>query len=229
MTTAVGTLNLGNGSAEAVKASLDRMKARGAKVLGLQEAGDRVQVIKQWCRENHWDYWFGDGSDGAASTPIIWEKSKKLTVTNAATKPGTDAEKAKGTGPDVVKAKVWNHIRVKPTGEDPFVFINGHLPASLYLKRRREIGTELVDVLEGLVRARDGKIAVVAVMDGNSEDTDPIWNGLQALGMKQHTKEPTLRDKAVDLTWTLDIRASDAEVVLVRSDHKGAIIVVGKR
>lgn len=226
--TRAATANLGNGTSGDVRMILERLQARGAQVVGLQEAGDRGATIVQWCRDNGWDFWLGTGP-GAASTPIIWDK--RLPVTHPGTTPATNATNTGrlGAGPDTVKPKVWNHVRVRPlVGPAPFVFINGHLPASLYLPRRRALAKKQVAVLTGMVKRKAASFDVVVVMDGNTFAADPIWRPLKKLGMKQHTKQATHGRRCIDLTWTLGV-GGRAEVVTVPSDHRAVVLTLKEK
>lgn len=220
----VATANLGNGSDAKVRNGLTRLKARGVQVAGLQEAGDRRRAIESWCRENKWDAFWGDGSPGASSTPIIYDRA--LDVSNKGTReatPRTYAGKA-GAGPSTVKRKVWNHLRVDGDGP-PFVFISGHLPASLYLPGRRRLGKKMIAVLADMVKHREGKVAVIAVGDFNSKPSALLLRPLRKLGMKQRTKGATHGRRTIDLVWTLGVEGR-TEVVDVNSDHRAVVLSI---
>ena len=226
----VGTLNLGDGPDSAKARALDTLGEHGARVIGLQEAGDRQRILTHWCLANGWDYYDGRGEEGATSTPILWDKA--LRVTNEGTREATDAKDCGplGAGPNVVKAKVWNHVRVH--GPETFVFINGHLPASLYLPRRRALAKRQVAVLADMVQRRwhpsshhEMRVNVVVVGDFNTKASDRLLKPLRQLGMRQHTHQPTHRLRTIDLTWTLGI-GGRAEVVKVPSDHRAVILTL---
>lgn len=215
----VATANLGDGPDASKARALDILVKHGAQVIGLQEAGDRQAMLLHWCLANGWDYFGGNGEDGATSTPIIWDKA--LRVTNKATRPATPATNAGrlGAGPNVVKAKVWNHVRVH--GDETFVFINGHLPASLYLPKRRALAKRQIGVLVDMVKRRD--VPVVVVGDFNSRPNALVTRSLRRLGMKQHTRGGTHGRRCIDLTWTLGV-GGKAEVVKVPSDHRAVVL-----
>jgi hypothetical protein len=223
--TAAASFNLGNRPDRDVARGLDRIVSHGADIMGLQEAGDRTRLLLSWCTSSGWSYFGGNGEDGAPSTPIIWNPAA-VRVSHKGTRPATPATDCGrlGAGPNVVKPKVWNHIHVDRPDGDPFVHINGHLPASLYLPRRRALAKKQVAVLAGMVadRKRHG-IDVVLTMDGNCGEHDPLWRPLKQLGMKQHTKAPTHGRRCIDLTWTLGV-GGRAEVVTVPSDHKAVVL-----
>jgi endonuclease/exonuclease/phosphatase family metal-dependent hydrolase len=216
----VATLNLGDGPDAAKARALDTLVKHGAQIIGLQEAGDRQAMLLHWCLTNGWDYFGGNGEDGATSTPIIWDKA--VHVSHKGTRPATPATNAGrlGAGPNVVKAKVWNHVRVHGEG-GAFVFINGHLPASLYLPRRRALARKQIAVLVGMVKRRD--VPVVVVGDFNARPTASVLRPLRRLGMTQHTHRATHGRRTIDLTWTLGL-GGRAEVVTVPSDHKSVVL-----
>ena len=219
----VATLNLGDGPDSSKARALDALVKHGARVIGLQEAGDRQRILTHWCLANGWDYYDGRGEEGATSTPILWDKA--LRVTNEGTReatPATDCGRL-GAGPNVVKAKVWNHVRVH--GDDTFVFINGHLPASLYLPRRRALAKRQVAVLVDMVERREDRVPVVFVGDCNARANSLVLKPLRQLGMHQHTHAPTHGRRTIDLTWTVGI-GGRAETVKVASDHKAVILTL---
>lgn len=222
--TRVGVANLGNGSAADVRMTLDRLKARGVRVAGLEEAGDRRPVVEDWCRDNGWTAFFGDGAEGAASTPLVWDR--RVDVANPGTRPATPPTNCGplGAGPNTVKAKVWNHVRVRDAGLS-FVFVNGHLPASLYLPRRRALARRQLAVLETMVRHRKGRVPVVVVGDFNARPNALVLRPLRKLGMRQHTHQATHGKRTIDLTWTLGLDAH-AEVVNIPSDHKAVVLTL---
>lgn len=225
--TAVATLNCGDGPDSAKARALDRLVHHGADVIGLQEAGDRARLLGRWCEASGWHCWLGD-KEGSASTPILWDPTA-VRVTHQGTTPATDAKDAGplGVGPNVVKAKVWNHVRVRPHNDDidPFVFINGHLPASLWAPRRRALGHDQIAVLVDMVERREDRIDVVAVGDFNCRDNSRVVKPLHRLGMHQHTHAPTHGRRTIDLTWTLGV-GGRAEVVTVPSDHRAVVLTL---
>lgn len=228
--TAVATFNLGNHPDRDVARGLDRIVGHGADIMGLQEAGDRTRLLLSWCTSSGWSYFGGNGEDGAPSTPIIWNPAA-VRVSHKGTRPATPATDCGrlGAGPSVVKPKVWNHVRIEQDDSGPFVFINGHLPASLYLPKRRALAKRQVAVLADMVadRKRHG-VDVVVTMDGNCGEHDPLWRPLKRLGMHQHTHAPTHGRRTIDLTWTLGV-GGRAEVVTVPSDHRSVILTLRPR
>lgn len=222
----LATWNVGSRSDRDVARGLDRLKTRGVLIAGLDEAGDRRRIIEAWCKAEGWFAFFGDGSEGAASTPIIWDK--RLDVTNPATRPATPATNTGrlGAGPDVVKAKVWNHVRVM--GREPFVFISGHLPASLYLPRRRALAKRQIAVLADMVEHRVGRVDVIAVGDFNARPDALVLRPLRRLGMKQHSRGGTHGRRTIDHVWTLGLNGR-AEVVRMPSDHKAVVFEIKEK
>lgn len=216
--------NLGNGSAADVRRILTILKDEGAKVIGLQEAGDRGAVIVQWCRDNGWDGHFGEG-EGASSTPIIWDKHVK--ATHLGTRPGTDATDTGklGAGPNVVKAKVLNHGRFEEPGHDPFVLINFHNPASLYLPRRRALAKQLMAEAGDMVERREERIEVRVVGDANCRPSARVMRPLRKAGLRQCTRGRTHDARTIDHCWADDGRG---EPVVIPSDHRGVVYTPSK-
>lgn len=224
--TTVATWNVGSRSDDKVLGGLDRLAERAA-AFGLQECGDRGKVLRRFIERHNWRLWDGD-APGSTSTPILWNP-KALEATHCGTTRATPATFAGrgGAGPSVVKAKVWQRVRfVSDIG--PFVFIDGHLPASLYLARRRELAARQVDVLEQVVRRRKGRVPVVAVMDANSKPDDRLWDDLRQLGMTQHTRDATHGRRCIDLTWTLGV-GGRANVIDMPSDHNAVLLTLKEK
>lgn len=227
MSTKSGQANLGNQGDAAVAITLDRMKARGCKALALSEAGDRRHVVDKWCKINGWEAYWGDGSPGASSTPLLWDL--RLTSSFEGTRPATDATYTGklGAGPNVVKAKVLNHVRLHEEGEEPFVLISVHMPASLYLWRRRRLAKKIVRELVTMAQHRQGHVEVRIQGDFNGRGTAWVFRPLRKIGLRQHTHAPTFGPRCIDLAWTFG--PASAVVVLIKSDHKGVVLDPGVR
>ncbi|WP_183092896.1 endonuclease/exonuclease/phosphatase family protein [Nocardioides stalactiti] len=220
--TGVATANLGNRPDAAVLAGLHSLALR-ADVFGLQECGDRLKILGRFCTATGWECWTGD-EEGSASTPVLWNP-KAVEVSRQGTRPATEATNTGrlGAGPDVVKAKVWNHARVHAPGEDPFVLINGHLPASLYLPRRRALAKKQIADLADMVERREDRIDVVVVGDMNARPNALVLKPLRRFGMKQRTHQPTHGRRTIDHVWTLGV-SGRVEVVSFPSDHRVPIM-----
>lgn len=216
----VATWNVGSRKDNDVARGLVKLVKSGVDVAGLQECGDRGDLLNEFCKRTGWQMWPGDGSPGASSVPILWNPRTvraRVTGTNEATGPTW----APGRGPDRVKAKVWNRVRFTDA-DGPVVVVNGHLPASLYMPGRRRIARRQVAVLERMVEQRAGHVPVVALMDANSKPTDRLWKPLRQLGMVQRTHQPTHGRRTIDLVWTHGI-AGRAEVLDMPSDHNAVV------
>jgi hypothetical protein len=224
--TPTATANLGSRRDKIVLGGLLALAERVA-VIGIQEGGDRGKMIEEFCAITGWLVFWGD-IPGSASVPILWDP-EQVHVTHPGTRPATDATDCGscGSGPDVVKAKVWNHVRVSPcNGDQDFVFINGHMPASLYCKCRNRLGNEMIEELVDMVENRVDKVSVVIVMDANSRSWAKRWRPLRAVGVRQWTSFPTHRLRSIDLTWTLQRRARAKRFKGKYSDHRWVILYV---
>lgn len=220
-----GQANLGSGKDASVRVTLDRLAHHGAVVVGLQEAGDRGDVLRAWCRDNDWLGYFGDDFTGAPSVPILWNP-KAVRGVNPATTPATPPTDtgSLGVGPNKVKAKVWNHVTIRPrSGGEAFLFVNGHLPASLWAPRRRALAKKQIDVLRKIVATRRGAIDVIAVGDFNARPNDRLFKPLRHLGMRQHVGKPTKGRRIIDHVWGTHGVRGQAEVISIPSDHKGVV------
>ncbi len=218
-----GQANLGNRPDSSARRILELLSSHGALISGLQEAGDRRFVVEKWCKANGYDSYFGEKHEGAPSTPLIW--SKALRVTNVGTREATKATYTGklGAGPPVVKPKVWNHARVHGLGAESFVFINGHLPASLYLPRRRALAKRQIAVLVEMIEKREDRgVPVVVVGDFNCRPNALILKPLRRLGMVQRTRKPTHGRRLIDHVWTLDVKG-ETKVIQIPSDHNGVV------
>jgi hypothetical protein len=221
---ATASANLGNFKDEVVLKGLKEL-AKQVSVIAVQEAGDRGRVLARFCDATGWMMYVGD-EEGAPSVTILWDPQAVL-VTNESTRPATDRTDCGkcGAGPDVVKAKVWNKIRVHPrNGDAPFVFINGHLPASIYCKCRKRLAKEMIEELADMFRTRKGHVDVVAMMDGNSFSWNPIWKPIRNLGAKQWVKFPTKGLRSIDMGWTLGRKAKARKFKGKYSDHAWVIL-----
>jgi lysozyme len=130
--------NLGDGSDAAKAADLTKFAKGGAHLIFLSEAGDRVAMLKAWAKEHGFHYWPGDGSPGAASTPVLIRLDvlpcvALMRTTEAA--PATHVGAA-GAGPSTVKRKVINEVVVRRRWKigvwrRPERYLPGHWAASV--------------------------------------------------------------------------------------------------
>lgn len=221
--TTIATANLGNHSDSHVREGLDRL-AKQAWVIGCQEAGDRHRMLDRFRMDQGWEMHYEAKQEGATATPILWNPFK-VEATHGGCRPATKSTNCGrlGAGPNTVKAKVFNHVRVRPiTGDkpdDPFVFINGHWPASLYLPCRRALGRRMVAILDDMVENREDMVDVVAVGDFNMTPRDPLTRPLREREMVQHTDFPTHGLRTIDHVWTLGRRAEAYPFKGSYSDH----------
>lgn len=222
----VATLNLGHGSAAAVKQSLNRARDMGFLVIGCQEGGDRELVLKEWCRVSGYVYFPGDGSPGAASTPILYARTLK--VTGRGTKFGSAAQNwgDHGAGDATGKRKVINYIKIV----GGWTITNSHLvPSASYAKNRRPAYIEYMDNLMEFLRDQRGY--VVAVGDYNAQPNFFLLARMRKWGNQiswgsthDHYKQP------IDHIWinpkVIPISVWKAEI---RSDHDLVGALVAKK
>lgn len=222
----VATANLGNRPNAVVARGLDRL-AEQAWVIGVQEAGDRHEMLNRFCKNANWEMHYGT-AEGSGSTPILWNPAL-VHVNHEGTRKATPATYCGpgGAGPNLVKAKVFNHIRVKPLKDsaynhnlDPFSFVNGHWPASLYLPCRRNLGRQMVNVLDDMLERRDERIDVVMVGDFNQRPTSIQLKVLRAQGAHQWVHFATHGNRLIDHVWTLHRRANARPFKGTYSDHR---------
>lgn len=225
--TTVATWNVGDGP-DGIKArGLVKLVKQGADIIGLQECGDRRDLLAEFCERTGWQGWLGDGSPGAASVPILWNpKAVRARVTG--TTPATQPTKVgrPGAGPSTMKAKVWNRVRFgEGDHHGPFVVINGHIVPSVYLPARRRLARQQIDVLAEMVERRKGRVPVVAVGDFNMRPGHPLTRPLRDVGMVQHNDRPTHGRRVIDHTWTLG-RRGHVSVLEMPSDHNAVLLTI---
>jgi hypothetical protein len=212
---------MGNRRDPQVMLGLERLRFRGADVIALQEAGDRRRLIDTFCNKHDWHAFFGD-VPGAPSVPILW-KPNTVHVVGRGTRqvtPPTHVGRL-GAGPPVMKAKVWNRIRV---ADGPLI-VNGHIVPSVYLPARRRIARKQIDVLADIVDRRDGRMPVVAVFDANMRPTDSLTKPLRREGMVQRTRSATHGRRLIDHVWTVDCRGQ-VDVITMPSDHRAVLLTL---
>lgn len=225
----VAAANLGNrGDAAVMRGLLDY--ANRVCVIGMQEAGDRHPMLNRFCKDSGWRMYYSAEVEGSASVPILWNPDR-VVASQQTVRPATGATDCGscGAGPDTVKAKVWNKVRFHPrTRDGSFVLINGHLPASLHCKCRKRLGRDMIEELADMFARREGRLRVVATMDGNSSSWMPIWRPLRATGARQWVRFPTLGRRSVDMIWTLGVKqAVPIKPGVKYSDHVWPILQIG--
>lgn len=228
--TAVASANLGNLSDQIVYNGLKKLSQR-VSVITTDESGDRRKVIERFCNNTGWEPWFGDGSPGAASVASMWNPFD-VKVNRLGTRKSTEPTNCGplGKGPNEVKAKVWNYMRVEPLVQherhstDPFALINGHFPASLYNRCRYRLGTQMVQDLTEMVEKREDYIDVVVLGDFNQRPTSAMLKPLRQMGMVQRVDFPTKDKRIIDHAWTLNRRGHATRFEPRYSDHWWVIL-----
>jgi exonuclease III len=213
----VRTWNIGDGPDAEKRAALDKLRDRGARVICLQEAGDRQRVLEAWARDNGWTLFLGDGSDGASSVPILTAKK----VVRSGTVEAVEARYVgPGAGPDRAKRKVINWIECA----DGELVLNTHMIASAtregnqYTLRRRHYRDHVAAIVALLDTLRGKPVTLVG--DFNAP---PDFNLLQPLRdhhMRQRVTEPTRLDMICDHVWTRHADAEATDVLDMPSDHR---------
>lgn len=231
----VATLNLGNGTDDQVTAGLTRIAAAGARVICCQEAGDRHGAIAEFLRAHpSWTCWFGDGSAGASSVPILWDSTLGR-LTAAVTTPAVPRMRIgrPGAGPATAKAKVVNRIRLQLAGRrglrGRLHVLNEHQLPSVTRRGLSNIRARLahyrryIAVTVRVIEMRTGM--VVLGMDANAEPGFPLLDPLEHIGLHQMTDEDTHGNRRIDLVFGRGVRAVDVDVIeLAGFDHDGVVV-----
>lgn len=221
--TRVASWNMGSRKDAEVLFGLNKLRARGAHVIGLQEAGDRHGLIEAFCGDNGWGVYYGADVPGAASVPILWNPKIAHQVARGTRQvtPPTYVGRL-GAGPSTMKAKVWNFMRF----QDAPVVINGHIVPSVYLPRRRRIARLQIEALADMAERRGERgVQVVGIGDFNMRVRSRLTRPLRQVGMVQRTHKPTHGRRLIDHVWTLDCRGS-VEVVPMPSDHRAVLFTL---
>jgi hypothetical protein len=211
--------NLGDG-ADAKKADdLDQLADEGAVIIYLCEAGDRSRLLRAWANRRGWVVYFGDGSPGAASTPILMRRDLARCVSDCFTDEACPAINVgdPGAGPAGVKRKVTNGIKIRRRTKRglprrPRVGLSAHLLASATRnglpnddKRDRAYHRHIDNLVQ---TARRFKLAVVMIFgDFNAEPHDVLLAGLRHAGFDAlDTKDTHESHRQIDLGWRRSLR-----------------------
>lgn len=219
----IASWNMGNRKDPDVLAGLDKLRLRGAHIIGLQEAGDRRRVIDRFADDNGWSAYYGAAVPGAASVPILWNPKIAHQVARGTREvtPQTYVGRL-GAGPSTMKAKVWNFMRF----QDAPVVINGHIVPSVYLPKRRRIAAAQIEALADMAERRGERgVPVVGIGDFNMRPSDRLTRPLRQVGMVQRTHKATHGRRLIDHVWTLDCRGS-VDVLPMPSDHHAVLFTL---
>lgn len=139
--------NVGDGAADKKRRDLTGFASKGAHLIFLAECSDRVELLESWCREHGWFYWPGDGSPGAAATPVLIRPDVLPAVSLLRTTEACPAADVggPGAGPDRQKRKVINEVVVRRRWKigvwrRPDRFLSGHWLPSVDRKQLPNAG-----------------------------------------------------------------------------------------
>lgn len=226
-TLTVATFNMGDGPDSVKITALDKLRDAGAQVICLQEAGDRKKVLTRWSADNGWNAFFGDGTAGASSVPIL--VTPDLKVTRFHSRLAVPARNVgEGAGPDRSKAKVVNVARI----DGGWRVLNTHMIASAtrrgskYDRRRAHFHDHLAVLLDML--RRDTKATQICVGDFNATPEFRMLEPMREIATQVVAGGGTHGRRMIDLAWVVRGRIVDKAQLLSRmsSDHKAVVVTV---
>lgn len=216
--------NVGDGADVKKEEDLDFFAAEGAQAIFMCETGDRVPMLKRWCRRNPGWRLFVGLAPGAKSVAVLYRKkpSRKRSRTCV---PRTYV--GPGAGPSWAKPKAAQRLDFGVLS-----IIVTHMVASAtrrgdqYRWRRRHYKLHLA-VLEGMVRRvrRRGRKAVV-IGDMNAHPNHWLLGPFREV-MDQHVPVATHQHGLFDQLWaTPGVEIMSVVTVATSSDHDGVIAEV---
>lgn len=232
MTLTAVTMNLGNATDEAVLRDLHRLLAT-AQIAGLQEAGDRWDVLHdfQMAHPGQWLIWAGTAA-GSRSVPMLYRADlgpvrlfSRLAVPRMTV--------GRGAGPDVAKAKAITGVGVGVVD-----VLNTHMIASAWQQKssplRRTHYRIHVRVLARMMQNRINRgREVLALGDFNCPPDggphallDPL-KAVQSLphaALTQLTQAPTHGTQIYDQGWSSELGTT--QVTNTSSDHHAVTFTV---
>lgn len=227
------TYNVGGGADTRKSADLDQLDAAGADVIALQECSDRGRMLTRWL-EGHpgWRGYLGDGSDGAAATPILWRTVLGRPRCHTSVAVPRRYVGPRGAGPGTVKRKVTNRIRIR-VGRTRVHVLNAHLLPSATrrnlprgeTRRRLAHYRDHIAAILAVVARRHGVVFVTG--DFNAEPGWRLLKPMRRAGLRQDVTDPTHGRRVIDLVWHrcgAGVRVTSARVLRLTSDHEAAMV-----
>lgn len=221
----IATYNLGDGPGKA--RDLDILAAAGVDVLGLQEAGDRDDMLDDWCRRNRWRQHAGK-APGAGRVPIL--TAPDVHVDAAISRLAVDERYVgPGAGPDWANPKAIQAIR---TGQlwiaDTHFVASADRPGTSALRDSHHADHMAFLVRMARRRRRRG-LPIVLLGDFNTSPTGRRTAPLRAMGLDQVVKQSTHGDDTFDQIWIAGLDLIHAWTVKLSSDHRAAVATVRSR
>lgn len=222
--------NMGNRADDVVEeAMVEMIRKYGITVLSLQEAADRLRPIQRVARRCDMNYWPGDGSPGAASTPML--VANGVPCDRFKTKVGSKRTRIgkAGAGPSTAKTKVINRLRIYRA----IVVINNHLLPSIVQDHlsntpiRRRLTRNYLRELVRIIKRVPKRMGVASGGDHNGPASLFLFRVLRF--MKQVVKKPTHHKRTIDLVWLLRLTLVWVKVLEMPSDHDIVIVKVKKK
>jgi hypothetical protein len=220
--TAAATWNIGVGPDDRKAEDLDKIRRHGVILLGPQEAGDRGEMLGEWCTANGWRM-HRPRLPGAGSVPILFDP-EALRLDRARTVIAVARRfVGAGAGPSIAKPKAINVavFEIRATGKR-VRFLNTHFVASAtrqgkaYDARRRHYRAHAL-VLARMIRARVDR--TVVAMDANAEIDFPLLSPVRATGLSGWSRMPTHGKRSIDHLLGPGQGLGSRFVVFTSSDH----------
>lgn len=233
-----GSLNLGHASTSRVVADLGNLARHGATVLGLQEAGDREDALRQFVRQRpSWRLYRPPAPVGAPSVPIAYD-SASWTRARARTLLAVVGMwvGAVGAGPTRAKPRVLNIVVLRHRKHRQRVkFINTHLLASITrtnlpareeAARARNAREHLRVLLRVVARTR---LPLVLMGDFNAPTGHSILEPLARAGLRGWSTEGTHGKRPIDHVLSQGLQRLDTQVLPTSSDHDAVLATLALR
>lgn len=226
----IDSYNIGDGPDADKRADLSRI-SEFAKVICLQEAGDRTKMLKEWAADNGWVLWYNPVVPGSKSVPILYLRGYGV-VSRGARMLMPRTYVGAGAGPSWAKAKAATFVRIDNT-----VIFNTHMTPSAtregreYRFRRLHYRAHVAGLMR-LVRNRiDREREVVVVGDMNAPPSFQLLRPLREEGLRQHVDEDTRHHQIIDQIWSTRGLVVVKRLVIrqVSSDHHSPVITLKKR
>ena len=225
MSLTVITYNMGDGNRRMLEEDFATLLSFKPNLICLQEAGDRREFIDPWAGTNGFHPFYGNGTPGAASVPILHDMYPQRTMSKLCM-PAMYV--GPGAGPSWAKAKAMTGVKA----EDIWVY-NTHMIASATRKghwlRKRHYQGHVASISWTTNRKRKKGVAVSLNGDFNATEDFKYLKPI-ADHMRQNTPAPTHGNRIIDLQYTHGLIVQQALVIEgLSSDHNAAMIRIRRR